>query len=121
MLLIEAPTGAGKTLIAGHIAERVSRLRKVAWLFFAPFSGLVDQAESVLSAEFRDLQVRDLLKDRNPLSTKSGDVFVTTWAAVATNSAGNRKARKDGEDLPSVDNLLTALKANNFIYRRYCG
>ena len=43
-LLIEAPTGAGKTLIAGNIAERVSNAKKTVWLWFAPFSGLVEQA-----------------------------------------------------------------------------
>lgn len=113
-LLIEAPTGAGKTLIAGNIAEKLSRARKVIWLWFTPFSGLVIQAENTIATEFRDLQARDLLKDRNINSTKSGDVFVTTWASVATNNKGTRKARTDGEELPSLDNLVIALKANNF-------
>lgn len=113
-LLIEAPTGAGKTLVTGHIAEQMSRAVKTVWLWFAPFSGLVDQSESTLKAEFRDLRVRDLMLDRNAASTRSGDVFVTTWAAVATNNKDTRKARNDGEQLPSVDSLLIALKAANF-------
>lgn len=113
-LLIEAPTGAGKTLIAGNIAERVSNAKKTVWLWFAPFSGLVEQAESTISNEFRSLRVRDLITDRNAPSTQTGDVFVTTWAAVATNNKDTRRSRNDGEAMPSVDNLLTALKASNF-------
>jgi hypothetical protein len=109
-LLIEAPTGAGKTLIAGNIAERVSNAKKTVWLWFAPFSGLVEQAESTISNEFRSLRTRDLITDRNAPSTQTGDVFVTTWAAVVT----NRRSRNDGEAMPSVDNLLMALKAEHF-------
>ncbi len=113
-LLIEAPTGAGKTLIAGNIAEQVSHAKKTVWLWFAPFSGLVDQAESTISNEFRSLRTRDLITDRNAPSTQTGDVFVTTWAAVATNNKDTRKSRTDGEAMPSVDNLLMALKAGHF-------
>ena len=37
-LLLEAPTGAGKTLIAGHIVEKFSGMETVVWFWFAPFS-----------------------------------------------------------------------------------
>lgn len=42
-LLLEAPTGAGKTLMAGHIVERFSHVEDVVWFWFAPFKGVVDQ------------------------------------------------------------------------------
>lgn len=113
-LLIEAPTGAGKTLIAGHIAEGMSLTVKTVWLWVAPFSGLVDQTSSVLMDEFSNLRVRNLSIDRNLSATRSGDVFLTTWAAVATDKKESRKIRKDGEQLPSVDHLLISLKSENY-------
>ena len=42
--LLKAPTGAGKTLIAGTVAEQFSKEEKLVWLWFAPFKGLVGQA-----------------------------------------------------------------------------
>jgi hypothetical protein len=42
-LLIEAPTGAGKTLMAGNIAERMASQDDIVWFWFAPFKGGVDQ------------------------------------------------------------------------------
>lgn len=43
VLLIEAPTGAGKTLVAGHLVEKFSALERVVWFWFAPFKGVVGQ------------------------------------------------------------------------------
>lgn len=112
-LLIEAPTGAGKTLIAGNIAQKVSQAVNTVWLMFAPFTGLIDQAGAVINYEFRNLSVRDLSRDRNVQPTKSGDVFITTWAGVASSSK-DLKSRKDSESMPSVDHFLVSLKASHF-------
>ena len=35
-VLIQAPTGAGKTLIAGMVAEEFSKETKIVWLWFTP-------------------------------------------------------------------------------------
>ena len=40
-LLLEAPTGSGKTLMAGTIVERFSQQEDVVWFWFAPFKGVV--------------------------------------------------------------------------------
>lgn len=37
-LLLEAPTGSGKTLLASDIAARTSLAGKAVWLWFAPFN-----------------------------------------------------------------------------------
>ena len=50
-LLLEAPTGAGKTLIAGHIVERFSSAESVVWFWFAPFKGVTGQTASALRAK----------------------------------------------------------------------
>lgn len=109
-VLIEAPTGAGKTLIAGHTAERFSKNKKIVWFWFAPFAGLIEQSIRTIKAEFMGLTVKDVKKDRVIDGIKSGDIFVTTWGTVAANDAKSRKARTKRDDALSVDTLVTALK-----------
>lgn len=110
-LLIEAPTGAGKTLIAGNIVEGFSAEEEVVWFWFAPFKGVVGQTANALREEFAGLRLRDLQEDRAPESTRRGDVFVTTWQSVATRAKDSRNVRKDGEENPSIDGLVEALRA----------
>ena len=51
-LLIEAPTGSGKTLMAGTIVERFSQQEDVVWFWFAPFKGVVGQTAAFLREQF---------------------------------------------------------------------
>ena len=49
-ILVEAPTGSGKTLIATLIADSLCDISRppaapMLWFWFAPFAGVVDQAE----------------------------------------------------------------------------
>jgi superfamily II DNA or RNA helicase len=113
-LLIEAPTGAGKTLIAGHTAERFSNGKKIVWFWFAPFAGLVEQSIRTIKNEFPGLTVKDPRKERSVDSVKSGDVFVTTWGTVAANNAESRKARTRSDTTLSLDELVPALKGLGF-------
>lgn len=119
-LLLEAPTGAGKTLMAGSVAEEVSRLHntlglpKVLWFWFAPFSGLIEQAIRTIRAEFDGLRPKRPLLDRDPLDLQSGDVFVTTWASVAVKKEESRKIRSGSETLPSIDHMIAYARAQGF-------
>ncbi len=110
-LLIEAPTGAGKTLMAGHLVERFSARENVVWFWFAPFRGVVDQTAAALRAEFTGLRLRSLADDRQAADAKAGDVFVTTWGSVATRLTDRRSVRRSGELGDSVDELIAALRA----------
>ncbi|MCS6244696.1 MAG: DEAD/DEAH box helicase family protein [Opitutus sp.] len=110
-LLIEAPTGAGKTLMAGTLVERFSRQERVVWFWFAPFKGVVGQTADSLRGQFKGLSLRQLADDRSPEQSKPGDVFVTTWQAVATRAKDKRNVRKDGDSNPSIDGLIEALRA----------
>lgn len=109
-LLIEAPTGSGKTLMAGKIAEQFAYMEDVVWFWFAPFKGVVGQTAGFLREEFAGLRLRELQDDRDIGSSRRGDVFVTTWQTVATRVADRRNVRKEGELAPSVDLLVQGLR-----------
>ena len=113
-ILFEAPTGTGKTLMIGHVVERVSKRYPIVWLWFAPFSGLIDQATKTIHIEFPGLHPRNPTIDRETQNLKSGDVFVTTWASVAVNNADSRKTRSETEMMPSLDDLIGFARSNGF-------
>ena len=118
-LLLEAPTGSGKTLMAGMIAETFSAPdrdsnARIVWFWFTPFAGLVEQAKGAIKSTFTGLRVRDLHSDRKTRGTKSGDVFVTTWASVAASNAATRKVRSGGEFVLALDDLIKELRADGF-------
>jgi len=118
-LLLEAPTGSGKTLMAGMIAEsfaapdRDSNAR-IVWFWFTPFAGLVEQARGVIQSTFVGLRVRDLQGDRKTRGSRSGDVFVTTWASVAATNKDTRKIRSSGEFVLALDDLIAELRVAGF-------
>lgn len=118
-LLLEAPTGSGKTLMAGMIAEsfaapdRDSNAR-IVWFWFTPFAGLVEQAKGAIKSTFVGLRVRDLQGDRKTRGTRSGDVYVTTWASVAAASKETRRVRSGGEFVLALDDLIAELRADGF-------
>ena len=112
--LLKAPTGAGKTLIAGLVAEQLAQEEKLVWLWFAPFKGLVGQAAMSLRDHHPALRVRDLGTDRRAAGTQSGDTFVLTWASVVARSADARKIRTENEQLPSLDDFLADLRGAGF-------
>jgi hypothetical protein len=110
-VMLEAPTGAGKTVMAGTLAERFSGVENVVWFWFAPFNGIVDQTRDFLRGQFKGLRVRNLRADRHPGQTRGGDVYVTTWASVAASNAEGRKIRQRRESLLSLDEFVPALRA----------
>lgn len=109
-LLIEAPTGAGKTLMAGTVVERFSHEENVVWFWFAPFKGVVGQTAAVLREQFHGLRLRELVDDRASAMSHRGDVFVTTWQTVATRTKDRRNVRKESDTNPSIDILIEALR-----------
>ncbi len=108
-LLLEAPTGAGKTLIAGHIVEKFSALESIVWFWFAPFKGVTGQTVSALRAELPGLRLRELSEDRQAADSRTGDVFVTTWQTVATKVKDSRNVHRPGESNLTIEELIAAL------------
>ncbi len=118
-VLLEAPTGAGKTLMAGLIAEAFARSdhpdnARIVWFWFTPFTNLVEQAKGALKRDFAGLRIRDLVSERVAYSTHPGDVFVTTWASVAARNADSRKLRTNGDLSLALDDFIPALRQADF-------
>jgi hypothetical protein len=116
VILLEAPTGSGKTLMVGRSLENIrGKLdEKTVWLWFAPYAGLVTQTQNSLVSQCGALRLRDVSSDRAPAHTKDGDVFVQTWGAVAANNKDARKIRRDKEDSYSLDTMLDELRDRGF-------
>ena len=74
----------------------------------------MDQARGALKQAFPGLRVRDLQTDRITRNARSGDLFVTTWAAVAANDKGSRRARQDGDSALSLDEFIAQLREDGF-------
>ena len=106
-LLLEAPTGTGKTLMAGNIAEHLAN-QGVVWFWFAPFAGVTQQTEGVLRGEFKGLRIRDLNEDRYPERVQAGDVYVATWALIANTTTN---VHQTSERLPSLGDFITQLRS----------
>lgn len=114
--LLQSPTGSGKTLVLGRVLEglRGALGRPVVWLWFAPYSGLVTQTREALVAQCGGLRVRDVAKDREPKGTRDGDVFIQTWATVATSNKDARKVRRTSEAALSFDDLIASWRDAGF-------
>lgn len=111
-LVLQAPTGAGKTLIAVEAMRRTSAQEPVLWFWFAPFAGLVEQSRAVIAAQAPELDLFDLDSDRRLDTVRGGGVFVTTWASVAARSADSRRARTRSDDGLSIDEVIAQARSD---------
>lgn len=114
--LLQAPTGSGKTLTIGRALEGLTGTlpRRTCWFWFAPYAGLVTQTRDALKAQCPALRLRDLTADRLLPSTRDGDVFVSTWASVASASKEGKRVRRETDLLPSIDRLVQGLRADGW-------
>lgn len=116
VILLQAPTGSGKTLMLGRALEAVrgQLSAKTVWFWFAPYAGLVTQTRSALTAQCGALRQRDVYADREASAARDGDVFVQTWASVAVVKKESRKVRSDKEASLSVDSMISELRERGF-------
>lgn len=116
VMLLQAPTGSGKTLMLGRALEamRGALPNKSVWFWFAPYSGLVSQTRAALVEQCGSLRMRDVYKDREASQTRDGDVFIQTWASVASRNKDARKVRRTSEDSLSLDDMLANLRDAGF-------
>lgn len=105
-LMLQAPTGIGKTLIATEAVARFSNEDNVVWFWFAPYATLIDQAAASLQRQAPQLKVLNIEHQRTPDELASGSLFVITWQTVATKTKESRLARTTGDAGLSVDDLI---------------
>ena len=114
-VLLQAPTGIGKTLMACELMSRFSPVERVLWLWFAPFTGVLGQAKATLKRQAPNLTQLDIESDRQVEKLTPGAVFVLSWQTVAARTADTRLARQSGDVGMSVDELI--LQARHAGYR----
>ena len=116
VMLLQSPTGSGKTLTLGRTIEglRGQIIGKVVWFWFAPYTGLVSQTREALNSQCGSLHLRDIYKDRESNNARDGDVFVQTWASMASRKKDARKVRRTNERVLSADDMLENLRADGF-------
>ncbi|MCD9045228.1 DEAD/DEAH box helicase family protein [Luteimonas sp. MHLX1A] len=105
-VVLQAPTGSGKTLMAIEAMRAVSTAERVLWFWFAPFTGLVDQSRRALAAQAPELALLDLGSDRHPDAVAGGGVFVVTWSSLVARSADSRRARQSGDSGLAIDTVI---------------
>jgi hypothetical protein len=110
-VMLQAPTGIGKTLIATETVARFSALDDVVWFWFAPYATLIDQAAASLQRQAPQLKILNIEHQRTPDELASGALFVITWQTVATKTKESRLARTTGDNGLSVDDLIARARA----------
>ena len=110
-VMLQAPTGIGKTLIATEVVAEFSALDDVVWFWFAPYATLIDQAAASLQRQAPQLKVLNIEHQRTVDELASGALFVITWQTVATKTKESRRARTTGDAGLSVDDLIAQARA----------
>lgn len=110
-VVLQAPTGAGKTVIAVEAMRRMSEREPILWFWFAPFAGLVEQSRNVIAAQAPELNLFDLDSDRRLDTVRSGGVFVSTWASVAASNTRSRIARTRSDAGQALDDVIALARA----------
>lgn len=113
-VMLQAPTGIGKTLMACEVLAEFSTKDRVIWFWFAPFTGVLTQARSSLGRQAPTLNLLSIESDRNPDKLSDGSIFVLSWQTVAARSKESRLARQDGDAGWSIDDLIVAARAQGY-------
>ena len=113
-VLLQAPTGIGKTLIACEFMARFSPMDRVLWFWFSPFTGVLSQAKASLKQQAPSLVQLDIDTDRQIEKITPGSVFVLSWQTVAARSRDSRLVRQSGDVGMAVDDLIAEARNAGF-------
>lgn len=96
-VLLEAPTGVGKTFMAAKAISKFSRHKKMLWFWFSPWAHLTDQTEAALKEDAAGLTVTALANERHADALTGSKVYPLVWASLAAKDETRRKTR-DADD-----------------------
>lgn len=113
-VLLQAPTGIGKTLMACEFLARFSPHDQILWFWFAPFTGVLSQSKASLKRQAPSLSLLDIDTDRQVEKLTPGAVFVLSWQTVAARSRDSRVVRQTGDVGLAVDDLITEARHAGF-------
>lgn len=113
-VMLQAPTGIGKTLMACETLSRFSPDARVIWFWFAPFSGVIAQSKGALKAQAPGLTHLDIEVDRQALKLTPGGIFVLTWQTVAARSKDSRLSRQSGDAGLGIDDLVAQARLEGY-------
>jgi superfamily II DNA or RNA helicase len=117
-LILQAPTGVGKTLIAVETVQAFSAQEMIVWFWFVPFTSLISQARHAFQAQAPAQTLMDVTTDRFVESLRPGAVYILSWQSVAARRAETRVVRETRDDGLSVDELIA--QARELGYRIGC-
>jgi hypothetical protein len=113
-VMLQAPTGIGKTLMACELLAEFSTKDRVIWFWFAPFTGVLEQAKAVFKRQAATLDLLSIDSDRSPEKLTDGSTFVLSWQTVAARSKESRLARQDSDAGWAIDDLIGAARAQGY-------
>lgn len=114
-VLLEAPTGVGKTFMATRAISKFSRHKKMLWFWFSPWAHLTDQTEAALKEDAAGLTVTSLANERHADALTGSKVYPLVWASLAARDETRRKTR-DSDD-GKQDLATFVAEARNLGYR----
>lgn len=110
-VMLQAPTGIGKTLIATEVVAEFSALDNVVWFWFAPYATLIDQAAASLQRQAPQLKVLNIEHQRTVDELASGRCSSSPgrpWQPRPRSRAGRVTT---GDAGLSVDDLIAQARA----------
>jgi len=110
-VLLEAPTGVGKTYMAARSIGQFSRNKKMLWFWFSPWEHLAEQTEAALRTDARGLQVADLEAERQAAALAASRVYSLVWASVAARGDVRRRRREADDGKQDLETFIAEARA----------